>query len=600
MNRTDVENFTQFVGSFGFKPFGINLSAALKKRPLIKQLPPLVSPLLYDSPCSLNERNKTGQNNGPLKLCMIDKYSVGVLNQVIKTYIAPVVDTYQRKIGCDEVGQLISDLVKIHTDYRHLVEERIFQPNTLVPLMFGNISSGLRQLTIRHILHSALFDKPVETLAKTIHSLEGKILPLSPPPPVRPRRTLMPQISRKRKDLEEKIDALAQDDHDIESILEEPEVAVVRSSTPFPMREHDEERLSRYDENWYLGENPHFTGGGQQQVVLSTLEGGDELEISRDDSDRQTVTRLQRMLQETDDRLEKLQSEVGEVATTVPSSSRFMVEDVKEESDVVDDTSDEEDDDDDDEEVKAWLPSSQKLEGQAGKSSLFCLSPFGKLTPKVNTEDQPDPRFDEAVVRMLTPQVVEALRLKLGLPPGLRHHLELEVARLQLGAALFHHSTIKCDRGCEGNDEESDLTSDEDDDNASTTSWDDSLSEPTSRSNDQEDTSSSSSESDDEHVPSIPQRPRRLSNSSTSNDDSESIPELTDDLAFDRLVIMEAAAPSVEEVIPESSPNFFSFGGSDEHNSIRQYVQQIVQVTFDHSTDSETDDENEDKMPPLE
>ena len=126
-----------------------------------------------------------------------------------------------------------------------------------------------------------------------------------------------------------------------------------------------------------------------------------------------------------------------------------------------------------------------------------CLTfPFGKMDPKVVLMDdkQPDPRFDEAVVRMLTPKVVENLRLKLGIPPGLKAHLELEVARLQLGAALFHHSTIKCDRGCEGNDDESDLTSeDDDDDNASTTSWDDSISEPSSNASHREDSSSESS-----------------------------------------------------------------------------------------------------------
>ena len=46
-----------------------------------------------------------------------------------------------------------------------------------------------------------------------------------------------------------------------------------------------------------------------------------------------------------------------------------------------------------------------------------------------------------------------------GIPPGLKPYLELEAARLQLGAALFHHATIKCDRGCEGNDDDSDITS---------------------------------------------------------------------------------------------------------------------------------------------
>ena len=107
--------------------------------------------------------------------------------------------------------------------------------------------------------------------------------------------------------------------------------------------------------------------------------------------------------------------------------------------------------------------------------------------------------------------------------------MELEAARLQLGAALFHHATIKCDRGCEGNDDESDITSEEDEDDDE--SWDnESLSQPTSG----HDESSSEAETDPNSdveisqlfVPSVPERPRILSTSSSSSSSSSSIPEL--------------------------------------------------------------------------
>ena len=121
------------------------------------------------------------------------------------------------------------------------------------------------------------------------------------------------------------------------------------------------------------------------------------------------------------------------------------------------------------------------------------------------------------------------MKFPTGIPPGLKPYLELEAARLQLGAALFHHATIKCDRGCEGNDDESDITSEEDEDDDE--SWDnESLSQPTSG----HDTSDSDSDNSDDveisqlFVPSVPERPRILSSSSSSStsSSSSSIPEL--------------------------------------------------------------------------
>ena len=387
-----------------------------------------------------------------------------------------------------------------------------------------------------------------------------------------------------------------------------------------------------------MGESPQY---GQPIILDSrSFDDGVELEMSQDSNGRQTVSRLQRMLQETDDRLEKLQSEVGEVTLPSGNVQTIRMNNVSEES------SEESDSDFEEDSLgkirHIWMPKSveastaaadQDVEAGAEPrkkpSTLFSLSPFGKFTPKVNADAEADPRFDEAVVRLLTPAVVEALRQKLGLPPGLRIHLELEVARLQLGASLFHHSTVKCDRGCEGNDEESEISSsdddDDDDDLDSTTSWDDSLSEPSSNEN-EEDSSSFSEDSndgdlvpeivynvprtnddnnDEEHEPSVPERPRILSSSSSSS----SVDSFSAKLSR---MTMETSAAAASGIVPNergdhafasgsgaraiatnpstSSPtSFFSFGGSDEHQTIMNYVQNKVQETFDHSTDSETD-----------
>ena len=61
---------------------------------------------------------------------------------------------------------------------------------------------------------------------------------------------------------------------------------------------------------------------------------------------------------------------------------------------------------------------------------------------------------EESVIKSLNKEKVAALAGHIGLPPGLVPCLELEVARLQLGVAIFRHKSIRCDRGCEGDDDE--------------------------------------------------------------------------------------------------------------------------------------------------
>ena len=61
---------------------------------------------------------------------------------------------------------------------------------------------------------------------------------------------------------------------------------------------------------------------------------------------------------------------------------------------------------------------------------------------------------EESVIKSLNKEKVAALAGHIGLPPGLVPCLELEVARLQLGVAIFRHKSIRCDRGCEGDDDD--------------------------------------------------------------------------------------------------------------------------------------------------
>ena len=177
--------FFQFIGSYGFRPFGFN-AQLLKKRSVIKSLPALFAPLLFDSPCISTEREKFGEQNETLRVCMLDKFSVEVFNKVVNKYLSPLIDSNfeddpNAGFGNEELSNILVTLIKNHTDYRHLIDNKIFQPSALVQLMFGNLTSGLRQQAVRKILAQALFHKPLEQLAATLDSLKGGIVPLASP-----------------------------------------------------------------------------------------------------------------------------------------------------------------------------------------------------------------------------------------------------------------------------------------------------------------------------------------------------------------------------------------------------------------------------------
>jgi hypothetical protein len=427
--------------------------------------------------------------------------------------------------------------------------------------------------------------------------------------------------------------------------LSEPDMSHLRTSTPFPLRtrhfrsatsSHDDPHaMMRIGDNWFLRENPQYQDQHPhpQRRVFHSLDGI-ELEISQDNG-RRTVSRLQRMLQETDDMLERLQSEVNEVAptTTVSASSAITTE--------VGDNND----DDEPSRINVWLhrrpdtvisSSNSSSSSSSSSSAAFDSSdddlddddlsdwPLASATKRFvshlrktrkSRKPQTPQHDDDAIVRQLTPKVVDALRLKLGIPAGLKNCLELEVARLQLGAAVYRHATIKCDRDCEGNDEEeSDETTTDDGDDDSTTSWDNSLSEP-SFSNDNSsssdtnvdldsarDNASSTRSSIPPYEPTVPERPRILSSSSSTSSIGEDwMPGAAAPLAAE-------AVPA--SLIPSSSSNrspilhfrddWFSVVGADEHSSTRRYVKEKVQEDFDHSTASETEQSDEEEMPPLE
>ena len=90
-------------------------------------------------------------------------------NKIATEFISPLVD---RGWFCTrEVERTLHELLKVHTVFKHLTENKVFQEIAIISIMFGNHSGGLRQMCIREILVAALFshDKGVYCVFKKKH-----------------------------------------------------------------------------------------------------------------------------------------------------------------------------------------------------------------------------------------------------------------------------------------------------------------------------------------------------------------------------------------------------------------------------------------------
>lgn len=85
------------------------------------------------------------------------KFNVKVFNEIIRRNISPFVD--HGWYCTREVEKTIHELLKTLTSFRHLTENKVFQEIAIIPMIFGQLSGGLRQLSVRKILNHALFEK---------------------------------------------------------------------------------------------------------------------------------------------------------------------------------------------------------------------------------------------------------------------------------------------------------------------------------------------------------------------------------------------------------------------------------------------------------
>ena len=160
----------------------------LRRPPCISNLPALLAPFLGNSSCfnsamgSLSDYDKFVEETRPLMTKtypslsesdikrMIDdmwksnrqsqhkmkrRFNVKTFNKIATKFVSPLVD-----LGwfCTrEVERTLHELLKVHTMFKHLTEDKVFQEIAIISIMFGNHSGGLRQRCIRDILVAALF-----------------------------------------------------------------------------------------------------------------------------------------------------------------------------------------------------------------------------------------------------------------------------------------------------------------------------------------------------------------------------------------------------------------------------------------------------------
>jgi hypothetical protein len=83
-------------------------------------------------------------------------FTVDNFNRVAQAFVAPIVDSGW--FCTREVEKTLHELLKVHTQFKHLTEEKVFQETAIISIMFGNLGGGLRQKCLRDILNAALFN----------------------------------------------------------------------------------------------------------------------------------------------------------------------------------------------------------------------------------------------------------------------------------------------------------------------------------------------------------------------------------------------------------------------------------------------------------
>lgn len=135
----------------------------IPRQPTIKSaVPGLLAPFVNDSPCTANlnvrlPRKRTGRTNV--------EFSALAAIHIGRTTIAPLID--KGYFLDPTTADLTSTLIRLNTDHTQAGDGSVVDSKAIIPLMFGELSGGLRQLAVRTIMRHMLFTlKHEETIAK--------------------------------------------------------------------------------------------------------------------------------------------------------------------------------------------------------------------------------------------------------------------------------------------------------------------------------------------------------------------------------------------------------------------------------------------------
>ncbi|XP_059098740.1 uncharacterized protein LOC131892890 [Tigriopus californicus] len=591
-------------------------------RPEVYMVPACLAPLLGNS--SENEiwRRKLHPVNRSKGCCKRppNVFDVAVFNRIIHRDISPLVD-----LGwfcTSDVETPMKELLQETTAFGHLTKDKVFQKLAIIPLMFGHLSGGLAQLCIRHILNQVLFNQRDGVLLR--HFLNSLVVtprfvtPLGPSPFQQlgtVKSKAKPAPHRYRKSSSSSVNPGTSSSNNQEDsacvihsgssynssvtldmsriTLSEPEMESVvpgEETTDRRMRHSSSPKSQqppwRFDENWHLQEDPAFprpnnTQGsappdsaaqqaqGIQEEVQSSLRQTEQL-LAEVDSSIQDLTlfrRVEQILAEEAPAFPETDSSASspEDAIAVPRQTKTTTTTTTTDSNSPDTTD-----------------SSSSDHTWDGVFSLRHACYKNSSSPYFNIPCAPfGPPDHEEILAFLDPSNSLELSQALGLPISLRPLVELEIARLQLGFVLYRHQSISCDRGCEGNDSDSD-------------SWDSwsTHSGPSMTSTNDFESSLNDVESDYSSPrpfePSIPPQPRLLSGSSSSSSSS---------LSSDPPIGIAVEAGAAGEAVGGADPlildeDWFSFQDPDHDlaTSARYVREHLISSdqNFNASTDSDT------------
>jgi len=495
-----------------------------RSTPLQLPVPALLAPFLADSPCTSNlhvgvpRRQREGRAAVPVPRV---QWSHAAVRHVQRHHVAGLVD---RGAGQGErEREQLAGLVRAATEHSQVADSGVVEPTSLAPLMFGQLTAGLRQLAVRAVFQHTLFSVPAVEAGRRLERVcrsSGLLLTQLLVPPSASRlattRGSSPDMTYEYEiELGSEVELSLGDttvQHDSSSDTSEDEsgeagelleriarldreMEGIRTESLLTSLDRDLatwelelqatlDRIQRYQ--------AALTTSGELQPRTVQRSSNWEIEEARRRSEElmEELRVQRRILVKSDKDIEEVEERMLELGLTEDGGTGDQL-DLDGQRRKIDEN---------------WsLGSCRALQGEgeqhteqlvptlAVSVSLPALPlPFRPGTPpspppglprrvssQLDSDSSDSTRLasstwsgagssrqggtcQAALLSRLTPRTLYALTDRLGVPHALRPCFALEAAALQLSLALGRHRSITCDRNCEGEDSEESEDSDTD------------------------------------------------------------------------------------------------------------------------------------------